>query len=235
MMKTLRSRPADMGRARGRDLERRIGTDLRIARVTRGFSQDQVSRRSRVTQSVISEVETGKTHASVDVLARLAAACDHELTMKLYPVAGSSLRDTPQLKVAEHIIGQAHPIWHPQTEVPVGDPQGRAADLVLEHPDEVAHLEIETTLLDFQAQFRPAQQKRQALASRYQRPVRLVFVLRDGELVRERLAPHAEFIGRVLPVSSRAIWQAIRNGTPIGGDRLVFVRQSSRSLRSGAR
>ncbi len=223
-MQTLRNRAVDRGRARGRELERRIGRELRLARVSHGYSQEEVARRAGVSQSTVSKVELGEARASVDVLARTAAACDHELAIKLFPAAASRLRDTPQLSLAEPIIREAHPVWHASTEVAAGD--GRAADLVLEHPVEVLHAEIESGIVDFQAQFRPAQAKRQVLADRFDRPVRLIIVVPDSHVVRRRLEGHADFIRRMLPASSREVWRAIRSGTPLGRDGILFVRRS---------
>lgn len=223
-MQGLKARAADIGRARGREIEQRIGRELRLARATVGYRQEDVARRSGVSQSVVSAVELGRAHPSIDVLARVAAACGHELAFRVFPVAGASFRDTPQLLIAQLVVAQAHPVWHASTEVPVGDAHGRAADLVLMHPEEVLHMEIESGLVDLQAQVRPAQVKRDWLARRFDRPVRLVIVLNDTHLVRQRLAPHAEFVRRVLPASSRDVWRAVRHGTPLGGDGILFAR-----------
>lgn len=230
-MHGLRRRAADVGKARGRELTRRVGRELRLARVTAGHSQREVARRSGISQSMVSSVELAKAQASIEVLARIAAVCDHELSIRLFPAAGSGLRDSRQLGLAQQIVAEAHPAWHSATEVPVADGDPRAADLVFDHPAEVAEVEVESGLVDFQAQFRRSQLKREALAARQERPVRLVIAVPDTSAIRQRVGEHAEFVRRMLPISSRAIWQALRHGTPIGGDGLLFVRREPRPAR----
>jgi hypothetical protein len=104
-----------------------------------------------------------------------------------------------------------------------------AADILFAHPEEVAEVEIERALVDFQGQLRRGQLKRDAIAERERRPVRLVIVVPDSRSVRQRLAPYSDLIARTLPASSRQVWQALRAGRPIGADGLMFVR-TSRSI-----
>ena len=71
------------------------------------------------------------------------------------------LRDSGQLALAQTIAAAAHPSWRARLEVPVAPGDPRAADLVLTGPTEIIHIEIERALVDFQAQLRSAQLKRE--------------------------------------------------------------------------
>jgi hypothetical protein len=96
--------------------------------------------------------------------------------------------------------------------------------MVLDRADEVVVIEIERGIVDFQAQWRTAELKRSSLASRENRPVRLVFAVPDTEAMRRRLNENAELTRRVLPIGSRAIWRALRRGMRVDGDGLLRVR-----------
>jgi hypothetical protein len=132
------------------------------------------------------------------------------------------------MALAQAITAAAHPSWQAKLEVPIATGDARAADLLLIGPAEVIHVEIERALVDFQAQLRSAQLKRDALAEREQRRIRLVVAVPDTRATRARLAPFRQLVATVLPASSREIWQAIRTGEPLENDGILFVRGAPR-------
>lgn len=225
-MRSFRARPADAGRARSTQLAGWYGRELRIARATAGLSQAQLARLAAVSQQEASKAERGATDVSLDARCRLAAACGHELSWRLYPVSTVRLRDSGQLVIAQAITAQAHPSWQARLEAPVAAGDPRAADLLLIGPTQIIHVEIERALVDLQAQLRSAQLKRDALAVRQGRPVRLVIAVPDSRTARARVAPHADLLARTLPQPSRSIWQAIRSGEPLKADGILFVRSA---------
>lgn len=227
-MRTFRGRSADIGQARSRHLASLFGRQLRIARMTGGLTQARLARVAGVSQAQVSRAERGTLRVSLDARCRLAAACGHELGWRLYPVATIRLRDSGQLAIAQVIVAAAHPSWTPRLEVPVAPGDLRAADLVLTGTNEVLHLEIERALVDLQAQLRAGQLKRQALAEREERPIRLVLAVPDTRATRARRAPLTELLARALPATSAATWRAIRIGGPLGADGILFVRPPHR-------
>lgn len=223
-MQGFRKNIADIGMARSRTVSIRFATELRVARVGAGLTQRQVAVRAGVSQSVVADAERGDPGLSLAVRCRLAAATGHELALKLYPTASIPLRDSGQMRIAQAIASAAGSPWQPRFEVPTGPGPMRAADMVLESPDEVVHIEIERALVDFQAQLRGAEIKRTSLAAHDPRPVRLVIALPARAATRRVMTVHAGVIKRALPVSSRSIWLAIRGGRRVGGDGVLFVR-----------
>jgi transcriptional regulator with XRE-family HTH domain len=226
-MQNLRGNPRASAASRSRWLALRFGQELRIARVTAGLSQAQLAKRAGVTQTVVSRAERGLEEASIRVRCRLAAAAGHELGWRLYPVASVSLRDSGQLAIAQTICSRAHRSWIPSLEVPVSSGDARAADLLLVGPSEIIHVEIERSLVDVQGQLRAAQLKRSVIAdqSRYEgRPIRLVIAVPDTRTARLRLAPVADLLAQALPGDPRRIWGAVREGSALGCDGLLFVR-----------
>lgn len=224
-MTAVRHRQAELGRTRALALRRRYGAELRVTRMSAGLPQRELARLADVSPSEVGQVERAEIEPSLDVMARLAAAAGGELVVRIYPGDGIGLRDSGQLSVAELISAEAHHRWRRAYEVPVGrPPDRRAGDMVLDQPIEVALLEIETVLADFQAQLRGAQLKRASLAELLGRPVRLVIVLLDTERNRAAVSAHADLIRDALPKSSRQVWLAIRSGEPLAGDGLLWVR-----------
>jgi len=229
-MRNFRARTADTGRGRARYLATAFGRELRIARVTAGLSQARLASLAGTSQTEVSKAERGLLDVSLEARCRLAAACGHELGWRLYPVATVRLRDSGQMVLAQAIVSAAHPSWRPRLEVPVAPGDPRAADLILTGATEIIHIEIERALVDFQAQLRSAQVKRQLLAAGEERPIRLVIAVPATRKSRERLAPFAQLIRQTLPIPSWRIASALRNGESVGGDGILFVRAPTKRL-----
>ncbi len=220
-MGTFRQRPVDIGRRRLSELKLRIAQELRLARMTGGLTQAEVGRRAGLTQEYVSAVERATVSGSLDALCRVAAACGHDLTVRLYPADGVSLRDAGQVRIADAIVREADASWRARLEVAVGD--GRAHDLVLDRADEVVAVEIERRIVDLQAQLRAAERKRASLAEIEARPVRLVIALPATDTTHRLIADNRGLLTRSFPTPARRIWRAIRTGRPIGGDGILFV------------
>jgi transcriptional regulator with XRE-family HTH domain len=227
---TLRNRPVDVGRERGRELVRRFGDDCRTARISLGLSQRLISRRAAVSQGLVSRVERGLAMPSIDLAGRLAAALGGELRLWLSPGPGVGLRDSGQLRVAQLVRDRLHPSLRVAFEVPVGvGADRRAADMVIESSMEVVVVEIERRLADFQAQHRAWQLKRRALAEQLGRSARLLVVVTDTRRNREVTDAHASLIEDALPLRSRAIWAALSSGEPLKRDGLLWARDTGLS------
>lgn len=124
--------------------------------------------------------------------------------MKGYRGRRPSLRDSGQLEIAEQLCALAHPSLKASLELPAGD-HGQACDIGFFGPQEIVDTEIDRLISDFQGQYRRNSAKRDYLAARHQRPVRLVMVVEDTERNRAALAPHLDFIRSVLPAPTRDV------------------------------
>jgi transcriptional regulator with XRE-family HTH domain len=189
-----------------------------------GLTQMQMAKLAGISQQQVSLVERAIGDLSLAIRCQLVGACGHELGWRLYPVATVRLRDSGQLALAQVILAAAHPSWQARLEVPISPGDPRAADLLLVGPTEVIHIEIERALVDFQAQLRVAQLKRDALVAREEKPIRLVIAVPDRRATAVRLAPFAQLIRQMMPATSRGIWRAIRSGQPLHSDGIFFVR-----------
>jgi transcriptional regulator with XRE-family HTH domain len=223
-MGPFRAQPANIGRARSQYLAKAFGRELRIARMNAGLSQNRLAALATVSQTEVSKAERGAMDVSLEARCRLAAACGHELGWRLYPVASVRLRDSGQMSLAQAIVSAAHPSWRARLEVPIAPGDARAADLLLIGPTEIIHVEIERALVDFQAQLRSAQIKRDALVAREGKPIRLVIAVPDTRTSRARLKPFAALLTKTMPAASREVWKAIRNAEALSSDGILFVR-----------
>ena len=191
-----------------------------------GVSQRSLARRAGVATATIGRVEQGDPGVQLNTLVAVAAAAGVDIVVRAFPGATPSLRDSHQLADAESLIRQAHASWRPALEVPAGE-FGRSADLVFFGPEEILHVEIETLAVDFQAQYRSARAKRGALAAQHQRPVRLILAFADRSRNREAVRAHARVMFAELPAGSREVLSALRNGTRLGQDGLLWVRRGA--------
>jgi hypothetical protein len=181
-----------------------------------------------VSQASVSRLESGDARLSFLILSRIATALGMDLSARLYPGAGIGLRDSGQLALAEVVRSRAHRSWRLGFEVPVGDGGRRAADVLLSGPSGGLHLELESRLVDFQAQLRSGQLKRDGLERRF--GVRLAFVLalRDTVANRRAVRTHARVVKAALPAGSTQVWRAICTGQPLEMDGLLWLRSGPR-------
>ena len=220
-----------MGRSsssRRRALEQcaRIGSEVKLARVTHAMTGREVARRAGVAWSTQARVELGDPGVAITTLCAVAEAVGIDVVLRAYPGRGPTLRDTGQLALAEQICAQAHAGWQPNVELAVG-PHGEAVDVALFATREIWALEIERMAIDFQAMYRRADGKRTILAALHQRPVRLVMVVEDSRRNRVALEGHLAFIRTTLPAGSREVLTALRTGRPLGRDGLAWVRRGA--------
>lgn len=188
----------------------------------------QVAARAGVAWETVARSELGDPKLSLDLLAAITEAVGLDLVLSVYPGRPPSLRDTGQLALARMLIGIAHPSLTPELEVNIG-PHGESIDLVFFGPSEIIAFEIERLYTDHQGQYRRANGKREALAARHQRPVRLVLAIQDTRRNRAAVDRHEPVIRTSLPAGSREILRAIREGTPLGRDGLLWLRKPPRA------
>ena len=212
------------GRRRARVQAERAGEEIANARATHGWTRAEVSRRAGVSADTERRVESGDPAVQLDTLCAINEVVGLDLVIRMYPARQPSLRDTGQLALAERLVALADPAWTSALEVPAGD-RGEAADVAFYGATEILHMEIERLVTDFQDRYRRCAAKRDWIAARHQRPVRLVMAIQDTARNRHALAPHLDFIRSVLPSGSRETLGALRSGRPLGRDGLVWLRR----------
>jgi hypothetical protein len=79
----------------------------------------------------LQRIEDGQTSASIETYAKLALALGSDLSARLYPNTGPTIRDRHQARIAEGLIGMLHPRWKAYPEVAVRRPSRGWIDLIL--------------------------------------------------------------------------------------------------------
>lgn len=111
---------------------------------------------------------------------------------------------------------------------------GQAADVLLLSPAGAErafglHIEVESALVDLQAQLRKGLLKRDGLERRY--AAKLAFVMALGESKRNRAAVRGavDVVRVALPASAREVLASLREGSPLHRDGLLWVRPLRRA------
>ena len=87
-----------------------------------GVSQRALARGSGVSQAYIARILAGRSAPSIETYARLAIPLGADLSARLYPTTGPTIRDRHQARILEGLLGTLDKRWHPFTEVAVRRP-----------------------------------------------------------------------------------------------------------------
>lgn len=220
-------RRSTTSRRRAAEQSAKIGSEVKLARVTLAMTGRQVADRAGVSSSTEARAELGDPNLTVSTMCAVAEAVGLDIVIRAYNGRAPSLRDSGQLAAANQLRSWAHSSWQPDVELLIG-PHGESIDVAFFGPSEIWALEIERMATDFQAQYRRADRKREALAALHQRPVRLVLAIEDTRRNRAALEPHLAFIQSVMPAGTREVLGCLRTGQPLGRDGLIWIRRPPR-------
>jgi transcriptional regulator with XRE-family HTH domain len=216
--------------ARSADQARKVGESVQLRRAAAGLTRTQAAARAGIARSTFERIEAGEPGVALDTL---VAACDPvglDLVCQTYPGRSLSLRDKGQMGVAQLLADMASSRWRVTLEEPSGD-HGEATDMVFWGPDEIVAVEIERLVVSYESQRRRASVKRDWLAARHHRPVRLVMVIEDTARNRAAMSPWERVLTSTMPLGSRAVFSSIRTGAPLGNDGLCWIRPPARHAR----
>lgn len=222
-----RERRRRAGQARAAQQSRVLGSEVHVARRELGWSRLHAGREAGLARSTWERIEAGDPRIQLDILCAAASAVGLDLVLRTYPGREPGLRDSGQLTLANRLRELAHSTWSLALELPCGE-HGEAADMAFFGATVILHVEIERAVVDLQAQLRRANEKRKALSVRESRPIRLVIVVEDTQRNRKVLEPHRDLVARMLPAGSREILAAVRDGSPLQRDGLLWLRRPPR-------
>jgi transcriptional regulator with XRE-family HTH domain len=198
---------------------RRVGQELRVARVLAGMTQRQVAARIGGSASQVSRVEHGLIRGfTLEQLHRHSAVVGLKPYLNLYPSVARPL-DRAQLALFARFRGRIGHEWSVRLEVPMplaGDL--RAADAVLAMPGSRIVVEVITRLADFQAQLRSARRKVRDLDAD-----RLVLVVGATETNRRAIRDAGVAVEEAFPFRTKAAMRRLARGEDPGGDSLILL------------
>ena len=199
---------ADQGRANAIEIRRKIGGEIRLARVGAGASLRDTAAAADMSHAQLGRIERGLTvGASIDQLSRACSAVGLRLIARAVPGSGPAV-DEAQLKLLERfraVLPEGTLLW---TEVPLPNPGDlRAWDAMLTLEGTRIAVEAESRLGDIQALDRRCQ-----LKLRDGDVDRLILLVGDTANNRDVLDAHREALGSTFPLRGRDVLRAIRAG-----------------------
>jgi transcriptional regulator with XRE-family HTH domain len=217
-----RERPIDRGRRLATADRRRIGEEIRRARVMLGTSQADAGRAAGMSHAQVGRIERGVlASVSVDQLARLGATVGLDVRVHGYP-GPAPLADRAQVPLLGRLRSRLAAGLTVRSEVGLPIPgDQRAWDQVItgfDPPARALPVEAETRFIDAQAQTR-----RIMLKLRDSGLSAVLVVVADTRRNRAALAEARVVLAADFPLSARQILSALAAGRHPGGSGIVLL------------
>jgi transcriptional regulator with XRE-family HTH domain len=206
------------GARRSRYLLRRVGEELRVARMSIGMSARTLGRLVGISHSEVLRIERALApHAPFETLAKMASVLGCELSLGIHAI-GAPVRDKAHVALLTRFAARLGRLLRWRTEVPVTVPGDlRSADGMVEGTDFDAIVEAETRLDDLQAVERRLRAKQRDLGAK-----RAILLIGDTRHNRAVIAQVPDLNDR-FPVGTRAALHALSRGGDPGGECLVVL------------
>lgn len=210
---------ADIGLARARELQRRVGEELRVARTSAGLSQASAGASAAMSHAQWSRLERASLlDVSFGQASRAATAVGLRLDVRCYP-DGDPVRDAGQLALLERFRRRLPPGTRWETEVPLPIPGDRRAwDALVGLRGRRAGCEGETRLGDLQAL-----ERRLRLKLRDGGVDVLIVIVADTVSNRRVLDAYREVLRSLLPLDGRHVLASLRAGVLPDRNGLVLL------------
>jgi HTH-type transcriptional regulator / antitoxin HipB len=206
------------GRRLARNLRRRIGEQIRQARMAAGLSQRELGRLIGRSHQTIGRIERGEVpNLTVDSFSQVAVVLGLDVSLGLHP-SGSPVRDAAHLALLDRLRVRLGPDRRLRVEVPMpiaGD--HRSVDAYLREVTFDVMFEAETRVDDLQALIRRIRIKQRDLGC-----TRVVLLLSDTRHHRDLIRVHPE-LREEFPVPPRRGIRALAAGVDPGGDVLILL------------
>jgi transcriptional regulator with XRE-family HTH domain len=218
----------------------RLADDLLRLMADGGISQERLSAAAGVAQSQISRTLSGQARPSLETYAKLAAPLGADLSARLYPNTGPTLRDRHQAPILEWLLGLLHPRWQPFTEAAVTKPSRGWIDAVLHEARARLPVatEIESGLQRLEQLVRWSQDKAAALPSwpGWQRledepQISRLLIVRRTRATRQVASDFARQLVIAYPAHPDDAMAALIGTAPWPGPALVWVRHEATGVR----
>ncbi len=217
-----RERPIDRGRRLATADRRRMGEEIRHARVIIGRSLVDVGRAAGMSPAQAGRIERGVLGSvSLDQLARLGATVGLDLRVHAYP-GPVSLADSAQVPLLGRLRSRIHSRLTVRSEVGLPIPgDQRAWDQLItgfDPPREPLPVEAESRFVDAQAQTR-----RIKLKLRDSGLSAVLVVVADTRRNRAAVAAARSVLAPDFPLPARQVLSALTAGRHPGGSALILL------------
>ncbi|HEX5013328.1 MAG TPA: helix-turn-helix domain-containing protein [Candidatus Limnocylindrales bacterium] len=224
---------ADRGAA---NVRRKIGEELRRIREDAGLTRATVAERAGIDASYLGDIENGEARAGLEIMFRVAAALDADLSLRVFPNTGPRIRDRLQAPILEALLGLVGPGWERHPEIVVSRPVRGIIDLVIAAPlgGQVVSIEIHSDLHRVEQQIRWAAEKSDALpsstiwsalAATSGTATARLLVLRSTSRTRSLVRQFASTFDAAYPADAALVREALADPTvPWPGNGLLWAR-----------
>jgi transcriptional regulator with XRE-family HTH domain len=214
-----KERPADRGARRGRELYLRAAHELRIGRVDRALSLDDVGAAVDLSAAEVSRIERGLVPStSVVRLAQLHAVVGLELSVRSF-AGGQPIRDASHAALLTRLRLRLHQRWRWATEVPLPIPgDQRAWDALVWLPECRYGIEAEMAPSDSQALVR-----RLTLKQRDGQVDGVILVVPATRRVRAFLAAAQVELEALFPIPGKRALELLEAGVDPGGGSVIIL------------
>ena len=120
-----------------------MADDIVRHRADAGITRAELARAAGVDRAFLRRIEAGAASPSVDTYARLAIALGDDLSVRLYPNTGPTIRDRFQSTIAESLLSLVHARWRRFAEIAVRRPSRGWIDLGLFDPGAMLLVAVE--------------------------------------------------------------------------------------------
>ena len=208
------------------------GADVFRQREDARLTVAELARASGVDASLIRRIEARAQGASLDTYGKLAVVLGADVSLRLYPPPGATIRDRHQSAIAEALLGIVHPRWARFTEIAVRRPSRGWIDLGL-HDARAAvfvAIEIESGLRRLEQQIRWAEAKAEALSSwegwarlEPEPAISQLLIVRETRTARGIADEHRRLVRAAYPADPRDALDALHGSGPWPGRAILWA------------
>jgi transcriptional regulator with XRE-family HTH domain len=198
-----------------------------------GLSIRTTAGAAKIDPSHLSLIERGLREPSLAVLAAISNVLGLDISIRLYPTTGPTIRDRHQAAIAETLIRSLARDWRRLVEVPVRRPARGVIDVVLAREEVIVAIEIHSELRSVEQLIRWAADKAVSLSSSdawpllsggEPRPVDRLLVIRSTRTNREIVRAHAATFATAYPGDSAAAREALTGVGRWPGSSIVWAQ-----------
>jgi transcriptional regulator with XRE-family HTH domain len=156
-----RKSPRTANGRKTREVNRAVVLDIDRMRRDAGMSVRRLAQEASIDAGYLSQLLGGLRSPSTAVLVALTAVLGADLSIRVYPTTGPTVRDAIQARIGEELLRIAACTWKRSIEVPVYRPARGFIDIVFDEPVQSVAVatEIQSRIDRLEQQIRWAQDK----------------------------------------------------------------------------
>jgi transcriptional regulator with XRE-family HTH domain len=209
------------------------GGDVMRQRTDAGVRRAELARAAGVDESYLRRIEVGDASPSIDTYARLASALGSDLSLRLYPNTGPTIRDRHQARIAEALLAIVHPSHTAYLEIAVRQPSRGWIDLAIHDPHSRTFVatEIQSELRRLEQIVRWSSEKAASLPSWEGWPqlgarptISKLLIIRDTRATRAVAREFRRTLSTAYPADPDDALAALSGGNPWPGDAILWAK-----------